>query len=811
MKKINYTEDLKWIRTLKDVHFIEDNFRNKKIICLWASGSPKPCINLFLNLRYNLIKKKYTVLMLIESNGIDLLRKYKFNEENQNDIYICDRLDLIQQIKDIVLLISNEYSMRQKCVRKDLKVAIIPHDIEFIYPNAEPVSLSADYILGTLNINKEFNYNFYPNDYKYTFSKTLTIFSGYLKLDLLNQKTILNENKINHRVAFYPTLVNFVPCSYEKLYNEYINLIKMFFQEFPEWEFILRPRKEDIYNKLYINIYNSFKNNKKFIFDKDSDNYHFLSRSDIIITDYSSIFLNFVYSTFKPSIRLKADKSIEQNYLKDKYGYITSNAKQTIFAIHDSIKNFDLWKKELKSLSLKEIPNLGNQCNEVINNIHKIINNEIIDGWIQIDKGNTPCNSISDYLKLLKISVSSNNIQRDYPVPLLELSIKKFGFDIKIGLAAIRTYILLWPEVEEGATIKIFYSQIQLAFSFVSPHMILKLLSFLYRKYGNKASIIFYAEAIYRWSPKYKDIFNIITPLNNKNLDFYLNIIFKKLLKYLKDHILSNRDIEVEIIHSLSTIKNLRIYSHFIKDKSIFIDNIHGGFDYLTSSIGRESGAGYRYNTWVRARAIIFALQTSLNLHPILSFCNQNKEITGLGISDDTRYSKQLEYKFSYKNTFYEREPHLDIMLFDDNLTNKFNFIICSDVLEHIMGDYKKALLNLYNYLKINGVLIFSVPYTFSKNTYERYPECIKYETLGDSKNRYIKITNKNGECYYEYNPIFHGGSGNTLEMRVFSYYDIIKTAKSIGFKIKLFKLNIPRFGIYGRQNESGIFSLIKK
>ncbi len=55
----------------------------------------------------------------------------------------------------------------------------------------------------------------------------------------------------------------------------------------------------------------------------------------------------------------------------------------------------------------------------------------------------------------------------------------------------------------------------------------------------------------------------------------------------------------------------------------------------------------------------------------------------GLGISDDFLLARRISNLFSYTNSFYHRFPILDVMNPPDSATNFFEFVSCSDVLEH--------------------------------------------------------------------------------------------------------------------------------
>ena len=71
-----------------------------------------------------------------------------------------------------------------------------------------------------------------------------------------------------------------------------------------------------------------------------------------------------------------------------------------------------------------------------------------------------------------------------------------------------------------------------------------------------------------------------------------------------------------------------------------------------------------------------------------------SKELKGIGMSDTGEYPNYLEKKFSYQNTFYHKEPRLDITDISDREEEKYNFIISADVFEHLNPPVSKAFVN---------------------------------------------------------------------------------------------------------------------
>ena len=204
----------------------------------------------------------------------------------------------------------------------------------------------------------------------------------------------------------------------------------------------------------------------------------------------------------------------------------------------------------------------------------------------------------------------------------------------------------------------------------------------------------------------------------------------------------------------------------------------------------------------VRRRAIIHVLSMELFGKSIsLTDFPIRWDIIGIGMSDWIGYAAILEKKLGYTNTYYHQEPKLDITVIDSSLEGTLDFIISTDVFEHISPPVSMAFQNARRLLKQTGVLIFSVPYTRDGRTEEHFPELYKYEIMqrGDSYTL-RNVTKEGGEQVFD-NLTFHSGFderfGVTLEMRIFSESSLMEEFEKAGFKkVKIYKESIFDYGI---------------
>jgi hypothetical protein len=84
----------------------------------------------------------------------------------------------------------------------------------------------------------------------------------------------------------------------------------------------------------------------------------------------------------------------------------------------------------------------------------------------------------------------------------------------------------------------------------------------------------------------------------------------------------------------------------------------------------------------------------------VLSLVSESKKIRGIGMSDDQRYARELCRVFSYTNTYYDQEPKLDIRQLPEQLIGCADFVISSDVFEHVSPPVFPAFQQLRKLLK---------------------------------------------------------------------------------------------------------------
>jgi len=166
----------------------------------------------------------------------------------------------------------------------------------------------------------------------------------------------------------------------------------------------------------------------------------------------------------------------------------------------------------------------------------------------------------------------------------------------------------------------------------------------------------------------------------------------------------------------------------------------------------------------------------------VMNDVKPNPKIKGLGMSEWEGYGKILDKKYTFLNTFYHTEPFLDISGPTVPPYCGLDFVICTEVFEHIDLPLERAFSNLWHLLKPGGCLIFSVPYTDLDHSIEYYPDLYEHQCV-NFKDEWI-LVNRTAEKKYEVysNLSFHGGPGSTLERRFFCEKDMVNYLKGAGF-----------------------------
>jgi SAM-dependent methyltransferase len=212
--------------------------------------------------------------------------------------------------------------------------------------------------------------------------------------------------------------------------------------------------------------------------------------------------------------------------------------------------------------------------------------------------------------------------------------------------------------------------------------------------------------------------------------------------------------------------------------------NICGAFCSVPAAeLQREVASCDRCGSTVRTRAIAHLLTTELfGRSLIIADLTRRRDLAGIGLSDSDNYARRLSDKFNYTNTFFHQEPRLDIAAAPEDLDRRFDFIIASDVFEHVAPPVSRAFVNARRLLKPHGVLIFSVPYSLEPETREHFPDLHDYRLIEVNGSWRLENRTADGRTQVFTDLVFHGGPGSTLEMRLFSRNALLREFVNAGF-----------------------------
>lgn len=175
----------------------------------------------------------------------------------------------------------------------------------------------------------------------------------------------------------------------------------------------------------------------------------------------------------------------------------------------------------------------------------------------------------------------------------------------------------------------------------------------------------------------------------------------------------------------------------------------------------------------------------------------EDKNILGLGMSDWDGYALPLAGKLGYRNTYYHTAPKLDITDIQGWQENNYDFVISSDVFEHIPPPVSIAFENVCLLLKPGGIFLFTVPFTKTGVTQEHFPDLHNFRIETRKGSKILINRTKDGKEQVFEDLVFHGGEGFTLELRMFSEPSLVEALQQAGFEqIIIHSEHQPEFGV---------------
>lgn len=213
---------------------------------------------------------------------------------------------------------------------------------------------------------------------------------------------------------------------------------------------------------------------------------------------------------------------------------------------------------------------------------------------------------------------------------------------------------------------------------------------------------------------------------------------------------------------------------------------------------GRETLGCENCISTVRLRGLIALMSRELfGTNLALPDFPELKELRGFGMSDPKGLAKQLVKKFDYTNTFYHQPPTIDITNPPETELGRYDFIISSEVMEHIPPPAVEGFRNLHRLLKPDGLLLLTVPYRIDCDPEEHFPNLHEYSLTKVGGKTVLVNRTREGKLETFENLCFHGGDGSTLEMRIYTEESLLQIIREAGFdEVRIAADEVPEFGV---------------
>ena len=200
-------------------------------------------------------------------------------------------------------------------------------------------------------------------------------------------------------------------------------------------------------------------------------------------------------------------------------------------------------------------------------------------------------------------------------------------------------------------------------------------------------------------------------------------------------------------------------------------------------ALRRETPSCVKCGSTVRDRAMVHLLTGELLGSSVaLPDMPPRRDLCGIGLSDAIAYALPLAKKFTYTNTHFDGPPKLDIANVPAEYAACYDFIIASDVFEHVAPPVARAFSSARRMLKPKGVMIFSAPFSNESDTVEHFPDLHDFRLIESAEGWRLENRTDDGRTEAFTDLVFHGGVGATLEMRVFSRAGLEREFEAAGF-----------------------------
>lgn len=349
------------------------------------------------------------------------------------------------------LLIANTLTLTAKPADFHGKTMILPHAPAEEMPNR--LSYWADYLVIPTREVAAFDYGAFPNFCKHCAGRTLTLLpAGYLKNDLLCAAARRMGPGPYGRVSFFPHWQLPRGMSAEALGKLWIALIERFFSAFPGWEFVLRPLESQRAAPQVRAVREHFRDApSRLLVECGDDGMDSLLRTDALLTDYSSVWRNYSFTTLRPAVLFQPDAEAANPARREEVCWKASTPEAAIAAIRQAMADDGAMRRAIRALRDRESLHFGQAVPYLCDAVERILRDEppAADA-IVLDKGDSPYTTCREWLRLLRRPFSRWHPENVPAVQQWHDTLR--GADPRVCLAILRAGLRSWADYPRPIT-----------------------------------------------------------------------------------------------------------------------------------------------------------------------------------------------------------------------------------------------------------------------------------------------------------------------------------------------------------------------
>ena len=187
------------------------------------------------------------------------------------------------------------------------------------------------------------------------------------------------------------------------------------------------------------------------------------------------------------------------------------------------------------------------------------------------------------------------------------------------------------------------------------------------------------------------------------------------------------------------------------------------------AALSREEISCFSCGSKLRQRAIVNEISKRLHGKSLaLPDWPARADVRVMAMTESAQVALPLGKKLQFTNTFLHQSPKLDIAKPVEAGADLYDIIISSEVFEHVAPPVQNAFNHLKQWLRPGGFVVFTVPFSLEAQTHEHFPNLHQFEIIAEPSGRVLRNITRKGVQEKFQHLVFHGGAGDTLELRLF-------------------------------------------